>query len=98
MCDGDCFIKIFITPFILGPMIAAFCILLAIGIIGDILVILYFATIGWLCEIGIFGENEKCLVKGLTGPWDPFVLLLEKVGNFYSEPLSDKKDDYHAKY
>ena len=98
MCDQDGFIKIFITPFFLGPMIAGFCILLAIGIIGDTFVILYFATIGWLCEIGIFEGEEKCLVKGLTGPWEPFKYFLEKVGKFYSEPLSDKKDDYNAKY
>jgi hypothetical protein len=32
-------------------MIAALCILLTIGIFGDILVILYFATIGWFCEL-----------------------------------------------
>ena len=105
-------IKIFITPFLLSSMIAALYILLTIGIFGDILVILYFATIGWFFElfdnlfyfifiifyfftrlkmkiiIGIC-EEDKFLIKGLTTSWEPLRYLLEKIGNFYSNPLSE---------
>lgn len=86
MRDRDRCFKLFITPFFLGPMIVSLCILLTIGFISEIIVLLYFSTFGWLCELGIC-ESNQFLVKGLTTPWKPLLYLLEKICDFYSNPL-----------
>ena len=34
-------------------------------------------------------EEDKFLIKGLTTSWELLRYLLEKIGNFYSNPLSE---------
>ena len=51
----------------------ALCILLTMGIFGDI----------GICE------EDKFIVKDLTTSWEPLRYLLEKIDNFYNNPLSE---------
>ena len=39
-------------------------------------------------KVGIC-EEDKFLIKGLTTSWELLRYLLEKIGNFYSNPLSE---------
>ena len=34
-------------------------------------------------------EEDKFIVKDLTTSWEPLRYLLEKIDNFYSNPLSE---------
>ena len=41
-------------------------------------------------KAGICGEDQF-LVEGLKTRWDPFIYYFEKIGKFFSNPLSEKK-------
>ena len=81
----DVIFKIFITSIIIGPIIAVACILFVIGIIGNIFVLLYFAVIGWFCELEICKCkccHGKFLVEGLRKPWKPLGVYISKISDF----------------
>ena len=49
--------------------------------------LLYFALIGWLCELKISECHEPILVKALRSPWKILTCFFEKIKAFFSKPL-----------
>ena len=83
----DCAFKIFIFFVILGPIVAVTAILFSLSVAFDSLVLVYFALIGWMCEIKICDCHEPFLVKGLMCPWEVLVKFFKKLKEFFTKPL-----------
>ena len=83
----DCAFKIFIFLVILGPIAAVTAILFSLSVVLDSLVLVYFALIGWLCEIKICNCHAPFLVKGLKCPWEALIIFFEKLKDFFTKPL-----------
>ena len=84
----DCFLKIFIFLLIIGPIIAVTSILFISAVIIDSFILVYFALIGWLCELKIWDCHDVFLVEKLRCPWKPLFTFYEKIKNFFGQPLT----------
>ncbi len=78
----------------LRPLIVTVVVLFGMAILADILVILYFVSIGWCGEFQLSDYGVGCqpfLVEGLTTPWKPISLLFERIGKFFDKDLFKEK-------
>jgi len=83
----DCAFKIFIFFVILGPIVAVTAILFSLSVALDSLILVYFALIGWTCEIKICDCHDRFLVEGLKWPWKALIILFKRLKDFFTKPL-----------
>ena len=86
---GDCALKVFVFLLILGAIIAVTTILSASAVIFDSFVLVYFALIGWLCELKIITDCHGFSCGNVKMPLEAFnyITFFEKIKDFYKQPL-----------
>ena len=88
---GQCIFKIFLFLLMLGPMLIPLTILLVCGLIANIVIIIYFSLIGWICEAGLLDWHEKFIAESLSKPWYPLKSFFTAICNFFDTDLCGKK-------
>lgn len=83
----DIFFKIFLFILIIGPVLAVSVLLIAMALVANAFTLLYFILLGWFCEFGICGCHDKFIIDTLKKPWNPLFCFVEKVFNFFTNPL-----------
>ena len=83
----DIIFKIFIFLIIIGPILGVTATLTAMSITVNVFVLLYFALIGWICEVKICDCHGVFLVEKLRCPWLILIAFAEKIINFFKNPL-----------
>ena len=87
----QCIFKIFLFVLMLGPMLIPLTILLVCGLIANIVIIIYFALIGWICEAGLLDWHEKFIAESLSKPWYPLKSFFNAICKFCDTDLCGKK-------
>ena len=57
------------------------------ALVANAFTLLYFILLGWFCEFGICGCHDKFIIDTLKKPWNPLFCFVEKVFNFFTNPL-----------
>ena len=66
-------------------------ILLVCGLIANIVIIIYFSLIGWICEAGLLNWHEKFIAESLSKPWYPLKSFFTAICNFFDTDLCVEK-------
>ena len=83
--------KGFIFILTLVPIITITTILFIFCVIYDSFILVYFALIGWICELDISNCHGSFLVDGLKYPWKLLITFYEKLYKFFNELLLIKE-------
>ena len=83
----DCGLKSFLFLLMIGPCIVIACLLIVIGIIGNLFTLYYFILFGWMCKVGLCDYCGKVSVKGFKASWKPLIKFSEMIFIFFKEPL-----------
>ena len=86
-CSLDCGLKSFLFLLMIGPCIVIACLLIVIGIIGNLFTLYYFILFGWMCKVGLCDYCGKVSVKGFKVSWKPLIKFSEMIFIFFKEPL-----------
>ena len=84
----DCALKVVAFLLISGPIIVVTGVLFTSAILFDSLIFVYFALIGWVCELKICDCHGIFLYEKLKYPWKPLITFYEKIGDFCGQPLT----------
>ena len=54
---------------------------------ASIFVLIYFALVGWLCELNIIELHGEFLGKSLSGPWSLLTKFYAKIKEFFRKDI-----------
>ena len=79
----DCGLKSFLFLLMIGPCVVIACLLIVIGIIGNLFTLYYYIIFGWMCKVGICNYCGKVSVKGFKASWKPLIKFSEMIFIFF---------------